>query len=293
MEKKSDFASKIMTNIKKILPHKGQDYKGQGLQKLPENQFDHVLKYLDTKSLLALLFASKTIKKKIIAFIALKYGIKNYDTEKMPLKGNYEESLLRCALMIFLCADRNCTVTWFTEMYVDYKTGKKFDIVYDEGKDNVNKTIKRTLRDFAEKFIKSKNETQYNDFVEKISVMPNIHFLSSGDNNKQLKFIEDIFDAGGFTELEREVMYDDMCSKLDYITWGTAQGNYFIANPDFDNEKAKTKKQIQNYEKIAGKSYKSIYNRLKNNHDPKKPEMENYIKAYEELKKEEGSCNIF
>ena len=33
-------------------------------------------------------------------------------------------------------------------------------------------------------------------------------------------------------------------------------------------------------------SYKPIYNHLKNKPNPEKPERENYIKAYEELKKE-------
>ena len=45
--------------------------------------------------------------------------------------------------------------------------------------------------------------------------------------------------------------------------------------------------------KKSKKSYKPIYNHLKNNPNPEKPERKNYIKAYEELKKEEGGCSIF
>ena len=224
MEKKSDFVSKFMTNIKKILL-----YKGQHLQNLPENQFDSVMKYLDAKSLLALLFANRAVKKKIIAFIALKYKTEGHDIKKMILTENYEKNLLRCAEMILLYTDMNWTVTWFTKMYVNYKTGEKFDIVYDDNMDNVNKVIKQTLQDFAEKYIKPKDETKYHDLVGKISAMHYIHFFCiNDDGHEKLRLIEDIFDAGGFTELKRDVIYDDMCRGLDYITGKTAKGFCFI-----------------------------------------------------------------
>ena len=75
----------------------------------------------------------------------------------------------------------------------------------------------------------------------------------------------DMFYAGGFT-------------KADFL---------IIENKllNFDS----SREQIKNYEEVTGKSYKSIYERIKNNPDSEKPERENYIKAYDKL----NSCNIF
>ena len=97
-----------------------------------------------------------------------------------------------------------------------------------------------------------------------------------------------MFAAAGFTanEIWYKADMKDVCDK-EWEHMEKKRGNRY------DESIEKTKKQIQNYKQITGKSYKSIYNYLKNNPNPEKPERENYIKAYEELKKEEGSCNIF
>lgn len=292
MEKKSEsWCSWLASGIENLFCLGKCKYKGSKLEKLGDNPLNEVIKYLDTKSLLALKYSNKAIKEKIDK---LNEKTKEYDTKEMLLKENYEKNLLRCALMIFLYADRNFAVLGFAKIYVDYKTGEKLDIAHADDRWIINnEEIKRTLRDFAEKFIKPKDETGYNDLVGKISVMHDINFLGSGDNSKQLKLIENILDAGGFTDTERERMYDNMCKELERTEDITGQHFGYFNTSDFYNEQAKVKKQIQNHEKITGKSYKSIHYRIKNNHAPKKHETENYINVYEKMKKEEGSCNIF
>ncbi len=276
MEKKSNFVSKFMTNIKKILP-----YKRYHLQNLPENQFNSVVKYLDAKSLLALKYSNKKIKNKID-------GLKEYDIKKMFLKENYEKNLLRCAYIAYMCACDSGGTDELAQELVDYKTGEtfgclKFSYITSEGFWDIDDNLlRRTLQDFAERFIRPKDETKCNCFIEQLSTWHSWDYSGAS-----AKFVEDMFTAAGFAtgEIWNKVMKDVSDKKWEHIE--EKLGNRY------DDSIEKTKKQIQNYEQITGKSYKSIYNYLKNNPNPEKPGRENYIKAYEELNGEKGGCNIF
>ena len=133
----------------------------------------------------------------------------------------------------------------------------------------------QTFTDFAKNFIMRKDVHKYHNLVEKLPNMcekindwPAIG--QAPDRSEFKNFMIEFIQAAGFK-------YEDI-----------ANGKY-----KSDLQSSNVKKQIQNYEEITGKSYKSIYEHIINNPNPEKPEREDYIKAYEELKKEEGSCNIF
>ena len=160
--------------------------------------------------------------------------------------------------------------------FTDYATGK--EVTPDGYSDNSFKM--RVLEDFANNFIKTENDKVF--FISNMKLIVEVGCSKYSTDTKceklreRFKTIEDFykefFKACGF-ELKDDIL--SLKYSLKYI------------------EKNDLTKHIQNYKQITGKSYKSIYEHIKNNPDPKKPERENYIKAYEELKKEEGSCNIF
>lgn len=253
------------------------------LEALPENQFNSVIKYLDAKSLLALKYSNKKIKNKID-------GLKEYDIKKMFLKENYEKNLLRCAYIAYMCACDSGGTGDLAQELVDYKTGETFGclkfsyISFEKFWDIDDNLLRRTLQDFAERFIRPKDETKCNCFIEQLST-----WYSWDYSGASQKFVEDMFTAAGFTKDE---IWDKAMKDVADKLWNEPNQRRRLGD-NYNTDTDKAKKQIKSYQKVTGTSYEPIYNHLKNNHDPKKPEMENYIKTYEELKKEEGSCNIF
>ena len=200
----------------------------------------------------------------------------------MFLKENYEKKLLRCAYIAYMYACDSGGTTELAQELVDYKTGEKFGclkfsyIPFEESWDIDDNLLRRTLQDFAERFIRPKDEIKCNCFIKQLSTWHSWDYSGASK-----KFVEDMFAAAGFTanEIWYKADMKDVCDK-EWEHMEKKRGNRY------DESIEKTKKQIQNYKQITGKSYKSIYNYLKNNPNPEKPERENYIKAYEELKKE-------
>ena len=228
------------------------------IDSLPAFPINIVASYLDVKSLLALSFVNKNVHSKLPNFTT----DANFWKEKF-LGEEYNKNLLKCYVAVILHCHNSPD---YIKYCIDYKTGANFDIC--------EKVIIRTINDFADRFIKTKVEikSETKKFFYNI-----ISSLSKGVANKNIivvwfSYVSTfmyMFTAGGFTIKD----FQEIQKKL----------------VDFDSNQ----KQIKNYEKVTGKSYKSIYDYLKNNPKPEKPERGDYIKAYEELKKEKGSCNIF
>ena len=258
------------------------------LEALPENQFNSVIKYLDAKSLWALKYSNNVIKNKIDK---LNQDTKDYDIKKMFLKENYEKNLLRCAYIAYMCACDSGGTDDLAKQLVDYKTGETFgclkigDLTFEDSWNIDDDLLRRTLQDFAERFIRPKDATKCNCFIEQLST-----WYSWDCSGASQKFVEDMFAAAGFTTSEiwyKADMNDVYDKSVDMDRRQEKLGDRYNESIE------KTKKQIKNYQNITGKSYKSIYNHLKSNPNLEKPEMENYTNAYEELKKGEGGCNIF
>ena len=185
------------------------------------------------------------------------------------------KNLSDCALLVLAWEKEIMSLKFLLDYdYVlDYKTGEKFDVSnYD--------IRRRTLRDFAEQFIRPKDINQYNNLMQEFDT----HFQDGDDYvyekafDNRVNFIERLIVAGCQQEIG-----EFMQERVQELT-----GSEHVYKVKWNY-----KKQIQSYEQITSKSYESIYEHIKNNPDPKKPERENYIKAYEELKKEEGGCSIF
>ena len=233
------------------------------IDSLPKPLIYKTASYLDVKSFLALLFVNKNIHSMLESFTANAEtwkGTHSVDWKERFLDEKYDKNLLKC--FVATASDRSDDI----KGCIDYETGERFDFS--------DKSRIRTMWHFTRHFIlrntKIPIETTLG-FYDRIlsldkAVTDNYIIVWCGSLGGQFM---DMFRAGDFT-------------KADFL---------IIENKllNFDS----SREQIKNYKEVTGKSYKSIYERIKNNPNPKKPEMENYMNAYEELKKEEGGCDIF
>ena len=266
MEKKSEsWCTWLVSGIKSLICPRKKVYregeKKSYLGTFPKVPFQSIANFLNMKETMTASFANKKLHA-------------NTEIRRTEFK-----NLSDCALLVLAWEKEIMSLKFLLDYdYVlDYKTGEKFDVSnYD--------IRRRTLRDFAEQFIRPKDINQYNNLMQEFDT----HF-QDGDNyvyeeafDKRVDFIERLIVAGSKQEI-REFIRERVqeCVGNEYVH--EIKWNY--------------KKQIKNYQTImtnkSKKSYKPIYNHLKNNPNPEKPERKNYIKAYEELKKEEGGCSIF
>lgn len=260
MQKKSEsWCTWLVSGIKSLICPRKKVYregeKKSYLGTFPEAPFQSIANFLNMKETMTASFANKKLHA-------------NTEIRRTEFK-----NLSDCALLVLAWEKEIMSLKFLSDYVLDYKTGEKFDVSnYD--------IRRRTLCDFAEQFIKSNDINQYNNFMGEFA----IHF-GEGDNDayeeafdKRVDFIERLIVAGSKQEIAefiRERVQECAGNKYVYeIKW-----NY--------------KKQIKNYQNISGGSYKSICKHLESDLNPEKPERENYINAYEKLKKEEGNCNIF
>ncbi|MBQ9491921.1 MAG: hypothetical protein IJU86_04045 [Firmicutes bacterium] len=223
------------------------------LKDIPKAPFQAIANFLNMRETVAISFANKN----------LNANAENRRTEFKNLKNLFDcvtlvmgSELDDTGVIMELCS--------YHRKFTDYATGK--EVTPDGYSDNSFKI--RVLEDFANTFIKTKNDKVF--FISNMKIIVEVGCLNYSTDTKCEKlrerfksikdFYKEFFKACGF-ELK-----DDILS-LKYI------------------EKNDLTKHIQNYKQITGKSYKSIYEHIKNNPDPEKPERENYIKAYEELNK--------
>ena len=220
------------------------------LETMPEFQTANIMNFLDNRDMMALLFVNKTLNLKT----------KDYRTTKFK-----EENLLDCIVAIWVLEnDIPGGGKRFTENCIDYKTGGEFN-VYDY------KVRVRTLRDFAKYFVELKDSNKYKQLIKELS-----------DKYRECPSCDES-DIAKANINYVETLVSICCNKSCQNLWKERASTKKTKRHDY-------KKQIENYQTImtnkSKKSYKPIYNHLKNKPNPEKPERENYIKAYEELKKE-------
>ncbi len=253
------FANKNL-NAKANNHHGGQKLY---LEATPETPFQSIANFLNIKDTMALGFANKQLNKNV------------------KIHCNTFIYLLDCvrACMLYECGDRLVMlgaklIDHAREKFTDYATLGKFD--YKDRQVRI-----RTLKDFANTFIREKDLNKYNNLVAQL---PNM-----------CQEINDWPDYGQKRPNRKE--FNDFMAEFIKSAGFTSGYIYCRGYKDRFRNGLDTKKQIINYKNVTGKSYKSIYYHLKKNPDPEKPEKEDYIKAYEELKgrpKRDGyGCDIF
>ena len=116
----------------------------------------------------------------------------------------YEKKLLQCAIMVLLFTEDCLILTSYKKIFTDYKTGNEFDF-------SNNSVINRTLQDFAERFIKPKDQNKYELFVNKLPISSSFPYGNSqNDWNKNQEFVEEMFESGGFTKNDVKKIRHDM-----------------------------------------------------------------------------------
>ena len=116
-----------------------------------------------------------------------------------------KKNILRCAVMALFCTIEMVILSNYRKIFIDYKTGGKFNI-------SDNKVLNRTLQYFTDKFIKSKDNDKYNYFIQKL-------LFSSFYSYSDQKFVEDMFEAGGFSKedlkkLRQNILIDSCIGEL-------------------------------------------------------------------------------
>ena len=178
---------------------------------------------------------------------------------------------------------------------IDYETGEKLP-------DNVVNNISfgmRVLKDFADVFI-GKNTAEYNrlvpyikyaldgsfDFIQ-LEYSAQEYLAKNGilcDDWKEVKAkYEKIMKCEGINSVTD--FYEAFFKAAGFTLNTIVRGLYFEKNC-YKGDLKKQVQTIQNHKLMTGSSYGSIYNSLKEDSNTEKPKIENYIKAYEELKKE-------
>ena len=134
---------------------------------------------------------------------------KSVYVEQKNFDETYKQNLLRCAVMALLVTEDCPIVHDYQKIYLDYKTNEKFNA-------EDPKTLARTMRDFAKIFIRPKSEKKYTYFIKKLTntfFCVDVHEKLENQLDKQQKFVEDMFKAGGIDKRDRErirkMMLDD------------------------------------------------------------------------------------
>lgn len=122
--------------------------------------------------------------------------------------------------MVLLVTEDCPIVHDYQEIYLDYKTNEKFNV-----EDPM--VSARTMRDFAEMFVKPKSEKKYTHFTEKLTdtfFCVNVQGNLNVQLDKQQKFVEDMFKAGGIDKRDRErirkLMLNDFSAHEYEIKYG-------------------------------------------------------------------------